>query len=1033
MYKNFSDEVLKFKDEILKLEEIKKYLEAFFSNSKKEQIFKANELINLFKQSKLKDYNKIIKTPDYIETIKLFDESKIYNHLNNSHCFKYIFYSQIALIKKEEKEGKIDENSLLQISTEKFNQLKNIFENNKIESIGDNIKCLLDLALNSIESLNKEILFLKRYFNINVEEEREKEIKSNIILFARTNKINYILLGLKQLFELFKEQINDGQEIMQKVENYTEEIKDPKIEIKKIEEIISFFKKFNIYVEDEDKEGNNIYIEDNNKDEINKIRDNIKNKDIFFTFLKLIQNNPDPIIFAKSKMKINAKLLLDFLLESDSKKNLQENDVQGFIKTVEFFDKDRENKYNLTELIKNLNNALTVPNQENYIGDFINKYIKNYNGIKALYNESLNKSDTSSLIISLILRNSEIKVTYNSFNIEYYNKENVLTKMEFEEIEELRGKALIMKSYMKKEEGKIVDTNYFNVRKFVDLIQNFKTLNNYLNDLFNIELPEPEKYIISIKIAFDKIRRIKTNENNNYDYSDIICKMCKKEFSLKNLIDYLYKLKIGIQNLTERCYLENDYIRFFYGKTFEFINRNLKNKNYKNLLPIFQSLTNNKISNIIDDFNYDLNSTLVFSDFNYLQELKEEEDYFEEKEDNAELLKGQKEEIEEIKEEEKKEVEEKKEEEKKEVEEIREEEKEKNKIEKKEEENAIKENNEEIRNNAEKDNIENLDVLANNNDNIDPIIFSFNNMMYNISEYCKRLFKKNGIISCEDIYKINEIKDIEEIEKFTSVFTSTVSEKNNDKKLFIYYKELSKSIPNLSSLLICNEETKKEEIISFLFRVFLCPCPTLFVISKSDTLTKFNKIFLIEKVNEFLKAYKNNMKSILIIFHSDDKSEIKKGFNNIKEVKSFQSKFENDIYKPDYINKVEKLKKITVVQSERCGEGKSTFIKLKINNSRKKYIYFQIGGVFTRQTLFERLKNQIKINNEKTQYVLHIDLTYTELNDLALEFLFKFLIMKYYNSDNNIFCYNLNQFEIFIEIHNEIYNLEKYQILKYYL
>ena len=65
---------------------------------------------------------------------------------------------------------------------------------------------------------------------------------------------------------------------------------------------------------------------------------------------------------------------------------------------------------------------------------------------------------------------------------------------------------------------------------------------------------------------------------------------------------------------------------------------------------------------------------------------------------------------------------------------------------------------------------------------------------------------------------------------------------------------------------------------------------------------------MIEKVNEFLKIYQNNMKSILIIFHSDEKSEIKKGFNNIKEIKVFQSEFENKIYKSDYLNKISQIK-----------------------------------------------------------------------------------------------------------------------------
>ena len=88
------------------------------------------------------------------------------------------------------------------------------------------------------------------------------------------------------------------------------------------------------------------------------------------------------------------------------------------------------------------------------MGEFINKYIKNFNGIKTLYNESLNKSESSSLEISLILRNSEVKIAYNNMYIEYHNIDNVLSKLDFEAIEELRGKAWIMKSYMKKEQTK---------------------------------------------------------------------------------------------------------------------------------------------------------------------------------------------------------------------------------------------------------------------------------------------------------------------------------------------------------------------------------------------------------------------------------------------------------------------------------------------------------------------------------------------------------------------------------------------------
>ena len=233
-FKKFSEGVFKFQDEILKLEEIKKYFEEFFKNSKREEIFKTNELISSFKQSQIKDFDKMIGMPDYLEIIKYFNDATFYNKLNESHCFKNIRKDTISFIKDEVNEGKIDEELSLKNALEKFEQLKNIFENEKIESISDNIKYLLELALDEDkEKLNKEINFLKYHFKIKEDDDKINEIKSNIILFARTNNIIYVLLGLKELYNLFSDQITEEQGILTKIENYLEDLKDPKIEKKK--------------------------------------------------------------------------------------------------------------------------------------------------------------------------------------------------------------------------------------------------------------------------------------------------------------------------------------------------------------------------------------------------------------------------------------------------------------------------------------------------------------------------------------------------------------------------------------------------------------------------------------------------------------------------------------------------------------------------------------------------------------------------------------------------------------------------------
>ena len=246
--------------------------------------------------------------------------------------------------------------------------------------------------------------------------------------------------------------------------------------------------------------------------------------------------------------------------------------------------------------------------------------------------------------------------------------------------------------------------------------------------------------------------------------------MCEKEFKLKDLINYLSQLKTEILEQTEKCYLKYEYIRFFYGKTFEYINRNLKSKNFKNLLPIFKTLSNKKIIDIVSDFNYNLKTKLEdSSEFNFMKEkdyFNISEEYDEENLDDE--IKGKDENSKKIS------------------------------LEKEdEEENEVDENEKE----------ENIDIqknIPNNEKYIDPIIYSFLNMINNISEYSKQVLNKNNINSCQEIYKTNEVIHSEEKEKYRGVFISNTSSENNDKKLIIYYKELANSLPSRPTLLICN-------------------------------------------------------------------------------------------------------------------------------------------------------------------------------------------------------------------------------------
>ena len=953
----FKDDVIKIQTSLTDLEEIKKFFVEFYKNSKQKEISDINDLNNLLTKNKLKLYIEIINKDTYKNIIKYIEEAININKLNKeSYCFKQIYEEEKLISQRnqgENNEDKENEYNILKNTIQKFNDLKNIFENEKNKSVDNTNKFLIEIFLkySDEELLYKEIKFLKFYFNINMKDEIIRKIKMNIIILALNNSINYILLGLKEINNIFKENIEQNVEddILKKIDEYLVIIENENIEKEKKEEILTFLKKFNIYLLGEEEQ--KIEFDINNKKD--NIKYNIQNRKRFLEFLKLIKNDPSSIYFILTQNEKNAKFLLEYLVESDEKKNLQEKDIQGFIKTVQLFEKILKIKYKYSEFIKLLNNAITFPNDSNYLGEYINNSMRNINGIKVLYNDSMDKSGSSSLIIASILTNSLAKLTYNNITIEYFKNDKDKNILDIEALEELRGKAVIMKSYMRINKGQeiVLDNNYNNVKIFADLIQQLKILNNYLNNLYNIGIPEPDNFIITIHITEKDFSNI--IKDNKFDYSKIDCSMCGKIFKLKSLINYLHNIKNKIEEMTEEFYEENEYIRFFYGKTFELINSNLKQKKFLKLFSIFKSLSNDKIINIVENYKYN-------NDLN-------------------------------------------------------------------QENNTIIENKNQIQN------FENNIIIFDQNKSIDPIISTYKIMLSNVSEYCKQVFALNKI-STENIYITNQIKIREEKEKenYVGVFISKSSKQNNDKTIIAFFSELTGSFPNRATLLICNEETSKEEIVSFLYRVFFCPCHSLFIINKSDSLKIEKKIFLIGKVVEFLKFYKHKMKSLLIIFYSDEESKIKKGFNNIEEVQVFKCKFEDKIYKEDYLFNFEKLQKIKVIQSDICGLGKSTYIKSQIKNNQNIYIYFQIGGIFNRKSIFDRIQKEMKLNAIDKEYIIHIDLTFTELNELVKEFLFKFLVMKYFDCDDKIFCYDQNQVEIYIEIHDEIYDyFEKYPILKF--
>jgi len=140
-------------------------------------------------------------------------------------------------------------------------------------------------------------------------------------------------------------------------------------------------------------------------------------------------------------------------------------------------------------------------------------------------------------------------------------------------------------------------------------------------------------------------------------------------------------------------------------------------------------------------------------------------------------------------------------------------------------------------------------------------------------------------------------------------------------------------------------------------------------------------------------------------------------------------------------------KNIKVISSDVCGLGKSFKIKKMINKEKKLYYHFPLGGKLTKSAIYQKISNLFKkIKNEAESkkklnkksdeeysefkdVAIHLDLIETKETCLINEFLFSFLITKFYTNNENI-IYIPNNIKIYIEVPNSFENyLIKFGIL----
>ena len=193
----------------------------------------------------------------------------------------------------------------------------------------------------------------------------------------------------------------------------------------------------------------------------------------------------------------------------------------------------------------------------------------------------------------------------------------------------------------------------------------------------------------------------------------------------------------------------------------------------------------------------------------------------------------------------------------------------------------------------------------------------------NINNNLKKIFNENNI-GLDEIYKSNKI--FENINLCPGLYRKV---KYDDYNLFNnivnIYLNLTYNIPIINTVLICNEKTTIEEIISFLYRAFFCDLPILFLITNIEKLPLFIINSLIKSINDIFEYKKKKINSYVLFIYKKENSN----FSNFIE-KLIPDNILDNFYSNNNIKNNEMLKKIELYSSKYSGYGKTKEI-LKIN------------------------------------------------------------------------------------------------------
>jgi len=260
--------------------------------------------------------------------------------------------------------------------------------------------------------------------------------------------------------------------------------------------------------------------------------------------------------------------------------------------------------------------------------------------------------------------------------------------------------------------------------------------------------------------------------------------------------------------------------------------------------------------------------------------------------------------------------------------------------------------------------------------------------------------------------------------------------------------KLTGNYPLAQTVLYCNNDTSKEEITSFIYRSIKCDQNVLFILIKPEILNIDKKELLIKLLNELYASEPKKMKSCLLFIYSEEKktNEIITEFENLPNHKYYDFNENNEEDKEisprnmrnrniignnrSNVNEFKRISDVEIYSSEVSGLGKSRLIKKDFNEKYPDYtyVYFPVGDEINKNDIIMRL---LELNHGQ-KIALHLDLKDTSKIEFMNEFLFKFLILKYYYQNENMFYYG-NEIKIMVEIQNSFIDFKiLYPILDFF-